>query len=371
MSFSTPVNMNTIENQDADLDKKESPNDQSAINEVMTNTFVINLQQAIFGLETSSELVASVSQDNMGHTQSDTGDRPKHFLTGTELSSDEITFILNKAKSIKQNPGLYSQSLAHKNLVMIFEKPSFRTRLSFALAIQSMGGIAIESISNSRKHETPADMARVLNGYADFVMVRTHEDHLLQEMAEYAKVPLINGLSALHHPCQILADLLSLKEQFGVLEGLTLAYIGDGNNVLHSLMLLAPQLGVTIHYCCPESNQPDKSIVEQAHEKIANPMIYCFDKPEEAVNNADAVYTDVWTSMGFENQDADKIFQGFQVNESLMSYAKPNAVFMHCMPMERGKEVSFTLPDSPSSIIFTQSENRMHVQKALMLFLDQ
>ncbi|KTC80222.1 ornithine carbamoyltransferase [Legionella cherrii] len=340
------------------------------ISEVTTNTFVINLQQAIFDLE------AGTYQDkrsNPGPSEVKKTSSPpkiKHFLTGTELSTEELKHVLEKAKALKQTPSFYSQALAHKSLAMIFEKPSFRTRLSFALAIQSMGGIAIESVSNTRKQETPADMARVLNGYANFVMVRTHADEILQEMATYAKVPVINGLSALHHPCQILADLLSLWEQFGSLEGLTVAYIGDGNNILHSLMLLAPQLGITINYCCPASHQPNASIVEQAQDMKPD-KIYHFSKPEDAVKNAHAVYTDVWTSMGFEDQENLEAFQGFQVNESLMSYAKPEAVFMHCMPMERGKEVSETLPDSPASIIFTQSENRMHVQKALLLFLNR
>ncbi|CZG93660.1 TPA: ornithine carbamoyltransferase [Legionella pneumophila subsp. pneumophila] len=371
MSFSTSTNLTPIEMQDDDLEKIQSQNNPSAINEVKTNTFVINLQQAIFGLETGSEAIDFVSHKNTGFPFPAGEYKPRHFLTGTELAREEIQFILSQARSLKQNPGLYNQALANKSLVMIFEKPSFRTRLSFALAIQSMGGLVVESIANSRKQETPADMARVLNGYADFVMVRTHEDSFLQEMAEYSKIPIINGLSALHHPCQTLADLLSLEEQFGALEGLTLTYIGDGNNILHSLMLLAPQLGVTVHYCCPKSNQPNEAIVKEAQSKAGKQMIYYFDKPEEAVKQADAVYTDVWTSMGFDNPEAGKIFKGFQVNETLMSHAKPDSVFMHCMPMERGKEVSATLPDSASSIIFRQSENRMHVQKALMLFLDQ
>lgn len=294
----------------------------------------------------------------------------QHFLTGTELTTAEIKQILGKAKAIKQNPNCYQQMLANKSLAMIFEKPSFRTRLSFAMAIQSMGGIAIESISNTRKPETPADMARVLNGYVDFIMMRTHDHQILEEMATYSKVPVINGLSALHHPCQILADLLSLQEQFGSLEGLILTYIGDGNNILHSLMLLAPQLGLTIHYCCPESHQPNASILKQA-QRMKSSIIRGFSKPEEAVKNAHAIYTDVWTSMGFEEQENNSAFQGFQVNETLMSYARANAVFMHCMPMERGKEVSENLPDNATSIIFTQSENRMHVQKALMLFLNR
>ncbi|KTC90493.1 ornithine carbamoyltransferase [Fluoribacter dumoffii] len=333
--------------------------------EVKTNTFVINLQQAQFDFETN--LVAATNPNDGISTSS--SKKLRHFLTGTELSAEEVSIVLKNAKALKQTPSLYSQALENKSLAMIFEKPSFRTRLSFAMAIQSMGGIAIESVGNTRKQETPADMARVLNGYAHFIMVRTHADEILQEMAAYAKVPVINGLSALHHPCQIMADLLTLWEQFGSFAGLTLAYIGDGNNILHSLMLLAPQLGITINYCCPASRQPDALIVAQAQSKKPG-MIYNFSKPETAVKNVDAVYTDVWTSMGFEDQENNEVFQGFQVNESLMSHAKKEAVFMHCMPMERGKEVSVTLPDSPASIIFKQSENRMHVQKSLLLFLN-
>ncbi len=358
MSLSTTINNTLVEESNS-----------HSINEVKTNTFMINLQQAIFDLETGTHHSGDLSTKPTEVLNTSPPKKPKHFLTGTELSTEELKHVLEKAKALKQTPSFYHQALASKSLAMIFEKPSFRTRLSFAMAIQSMGGITIESIGNTRKQETPADMTRVLNGYTDFIMIRTHADEILQEMALYAKVPVINGLSALHHPCQILADLLSLWEQFGSLDGLTVAYIGDGNNILHSLMLLAPQLGVTINYCCPKSHQPNNSIIKQAQE-IKTGMIHNFSKPEDAVKNADAVYTDVWTSMGFEGQENEQAFQGFQVNESLMSYAKPEAVFMHCMPMERGKEVSETLPDSSASIIFTQSENRMHVQKALLLFLN-
>jgi ornithine carbamoyltransferase len=357
MSFPTPIDNMMIEEANAE-----------PITEISTNTFVINLQQAIFGLETGSPYAESNLNMPPEINNQVSFKKLRHFLTGTELSSSEIMHVLQKAKLIKQNPSLYHQTLVGKSLAMIFEKPSFRTRLSFAIAIQSMGGIAIESIGNTRKQEDPADMARVLNGYADMIMMRTHADEQLQELAEHAKVPVINGLTALHHPCQILADLLSLWEQFGKLDGLTVAYIGDGNNILHSLMLLAPQLGLKIHYCCPKSSQPNAAILQQA-EAAQSGMIQYFSNPEEAVKDVDAVYTDVWTSMGFEVKENNEAFHGFQVNESLMSYAKPKAVFMHCMPMERGKEVSDTLPDSPASIIFSQSENRMHVQKALMLYL--
>lgn len=339
--------------------------DTSSITEVTPNTFVINLQQAIFGLDTG------VTQVNTPVWQYEKNSRPlspgRHLLTGMEFNRDEVQLILNQAKAMKQTPAFYRQALASKSLAMIFEKPSFRTRLSFAMAIQSLGGVAIESISTTRKQETPADMARVLNGYADFIMVRTHDDGILAEMAKHAEVPVLNGLSALHHPCQIFADLLTLKEQFDALEGLTLAYVGDGNNILHSLMLLAPQLGITIHYCCPPGRQPDASISALAQNRYPE-QIKAFSHPNDAVRHVQAVYTDVWTSMGFETVD-EEAFAGFQVNESLMALADPAAVFMHCMPMERGKEVSSTLPDSPSSIIFRQSENRLHVQKALLLYL--
>lgn len=291
-----------------------------------------------------------------------------HLATGMELSSDDINAILELASNIKQAPEKYSRKLANKKLVMLFEKPSFRTRLSFSLAIQTLGGMAVESIGNSRKQEYPADMMRVLNGYCDFVMLRTHDDAAFSEMTAHATIPVINGLSALYHPCQILADLLSLKERFGKLEGLTLAYIGDGNNILHSLLLMAPLMGVKIHYCCPENKQPEQAIL--TNSQINNQMVNAFPTPQTAVKNAHAIYTDVWTSMGFES-NSEEDFAGFQVNESLMSDAESNAVFMHCMPMERGKEVSTSLPDSQASIIFEQSENRLHVQKALLVYLHE
>ncbi|MCC5014832.1 MULTISPECIES: carbamoyl-phosphate synthase large subunit [unclassified Legionella] len=294
--------------------------------------------------------------------------KTRHVLTGMELNDQDIMAILTLAKLVKEKPENYSNALLHKNLAMIFEKPSFRTRLSFSLAMQSLGGTAVESVSTTRKSEEPRDLVRVLNGYCDFIMVRTHDDQGLEEMATYANVPLINGLSALYHPCQILADLLTLQEYFGTLAGLTMAYIGDGNNILHSLLLMAPQLGITINYCCPAANQPNEGLL--AKSMAATPgMIHGHSTPETAVRDAHAVYTDVWTSMGFEQETDETSFTDFQVNEQLMAHAKPEAIFMHCMPMVRGKEVSVTLPDEPAAALFSQSENRLHVQKALLLFL--
>ncbi|WP_019217824.1 ornithine carbamoyltransferase [Legionella tunisiensis] len=293
--------------------------------------------------------------------------KTRHVLTGMELNSQDILSILALAKFVKEKPNNYCDALMHKNLAMIFEKPSFRTRLSFSLAMQSLGGTAVESVSTTRKSEEPRDLVRVLNGYCDFIMVRTHDDQGLDEMATYANVPIINGLSALYHPCQILADLLTLQEYFGTLTGLTLAYIGDGNNILHSLLLMAPQLGIKINYCCPAENQPNAALLAKGLQATPE-MIHCHSTPEAAVHDAHAVYTDVWTSMGFEQETDETSFADFQVNEKLMAHAKPEAIFMHCMPMVRGKEVSVTLPDEPAAALFTQSENRLHVQKALLLF---
>lgn len=294
--------------------------------------------------------------------------KTKHLLTGIELTNLNIISLLKLASLIKQNADEYQTVLQDKTLAMLFEKPSFRTRLSFHLAIESLGGHSIESVSSTRKTEEPKDLIRVLNTYSDFVMIRTHDETCLHEMAQHSTIPIINGLSVLYHPCQALADLMSLQECFGTLDGLVLTYIGDGNNVLHSLLLMAPKVGVSIHYCCPLGHEPDSAVLLKAKQDYPD-HIQCFTHPEEAVVGAHAVYTDVWLSMGFSLSADDTTFQNFQVNEQLMAKARPEAVFMHCMPMERGKEVSTTLPDEPCSIIFRQSENRLHIQKALLIFL--
>ncbi len=291
--------------------------------------------------------------------------KTNHLLTGMELKAQDLQLILEMAILLKKNPEQYSKILEGKSLAMIFDKPSFRTRLSFSLAIQSLGGKSVESLASNRKHEVPQDTISVLNNYCDFLMIRTHEDEIVEKMAQHSSIPIINGLSALHHPCQILADLLTLYEYFGYLEELTLSYIGDGNNILHSLMLICPLLGVQIKYCCPSTHQPNPEIFNHCDQDKVKKYL----NPEEAVAQSHAIYTDVWTSMGFEGKNDEKDFEGFQVNEKLMSYAKPEAIFMHCMPMERDKEVSSSLADTPASVIFEQSANRLHVQKALLLFL--
>jgi ornithine carbamoyltransferase len=296
----------------------------------------------------------------------------KHLLTGEELSSHEAQALLEHGLHLKKIRHMgKTNELSNCHLAMLFDKQSLRTRFSFAVGMNELGGDAYESISCTRKAELPEDQARVLSGYCQAIMIRTHLDSTLERMSQASSVPIINGLSNLHHPCQILADLMTLLEVFGDLKGLTLTYIGDGNNILHSLLLLSPQLGVNIHYCCPETREPDADILAKSLEKLGpnTGTIKSFKTPAEAVKNANAIYTDVWTSMGFEAQSAEHLFQGFQVNETLMQQAAPNAVFMHCLPMERGKEVSETLPDQPCSVIFTQSENRLHIQKAVLLHL--
>lgn len=291
----------------------------------------------------------------------------RHLISGKELSGEQIHKIIDLAVRIKNNPGEYQNNLEHKTLAMIFAKPSFRTRLSFTKAMDSLGGGVIESVSSGRKTEEPQDFIRVLNAYCDFVMVRTHDDNELSTMAEHALMPIINGLSALYHPCQILADLLTLKENFGHLSGLSLAYIGDGNNILHSLLIMAPKLGLQLNFACPPGHGPDKAILAEGRASYPG-LIKEFNDPKSAVKDVHAVYTDVWVSMGFANDDLS-IFSGFQVNEELMENARPEAAFMHCMPMERGKEVATELPDQPNSLIFMQSENRLHIQKAILVYL--
>lgn len=296
----------------------------------------------------------------------------QHYLTGEELDSRQTKMILQAALRLKKTrlPSVSTQHLRGQHLALLFDKPSLRTRFSFTIAMRELGGDVVESLADTRKVEQPEDQARVLGGYCQAIMMRTYADSLLERMAAVSPIPVINGLSNLHHPCQILADLLTLQEVFNRLSGLTLAYIGDGNNILHSLLLIAPKLGVNIHYCCPESRAPDAAIVARAKKYLGRHTgsIKAFATPELTVTEAHAIYTDVWTSMGFAANN-EYLFTGFQVNESLMTKARPEAVFMHCLPMERGKEVSQTLPDEACSVIFKQSENRLHVQKALLLYL--
>jgi ornithine carbamoyltransferase len=299
----------------------------------------------------------------------------RHFLTGTELGPMDLERLLKRAEELREEriKGKFRQDLAGRTVALLFEKPSLRTHLSFVTAIRELGGHAMESFSMNRKKEEPEDVARVVSGYADAIMLRTHEHSILERMAAKSGVAIINGLSDTHHPCQILADLLTLKQSYGEIKGLTVSYLGDGNNILHSLMLLLPYLGVNLYYACPKGYEPSALVLKQARRLAAEgkATIKACVSPMEAAEGADALYTDVWTSMGFEEEEARRelAFQGYQLNAELYAKAKSNALIMHCLPMIRGKEITEEMVEHPRSAIFRQSENRLHVQKSLLLEL--
>lgn len=301
--------------------------------------------------------------------------KTKHFLTGAELSRQELLDLLFLADSCREQrlAGFTRDDLRGKTIALLFEKPSLRTRVSFTVAAQELGGNVLVLDSIGRKKEEPEDTIRVLGGYCHGTMVRTHAHSILEKMVEKSPIPVINGLSDTHHPCQVLADLQTLMQTFKDLKGLKLAYVGDGNNMLHSLLLLAPFLGVELHYACPRGYEPNALIVRQAKKraKDGGGSVVAHTDPIAAVTSANAVYTDVWTSMGFEQEetDRDKVFADYALDESLYAHATPGALIMHCMPMIRDKEISSGLVEHECSALFRQSENRMHAQKALMVGL--
>lgn len=306
----------------------------------------------------------------------------KHYLTGEELSRDENLGVLDLATNLKRSrgsqdsdSGMYSTALSGKSLAMLFEKPSLRTRVSFTVAMQELGGNVIESVSSTSKKEEPEDVAQVLSGYVHGVMLRTHAQSILDRMAKKSKVPVINGLSDMYHPCQALADAMTLQEVFGSLKGLKVTYIGDGNNVLHSLMILLPSLGAELRYSCPSGYEPSSFVVKRAkaRAKEAQGALVACPTPKAAILGSNAVYTDVWASMGFEDEEKDRIkaFQGYQLNAELMKNAAANAIVMHCLPMVRDQEITSEIADGHASRLFQQSENRLHTQKALLLGLLQ
>lgn len=299
----------------------------------------------------------------------------RHFLTGTEFGPMDLERLLARAEELRQEraTGKQRQDLTGRSVALLFEKPSLRTHLSFVTAIRELGGNAMESFSHNRKKEEPEDVARVVSGYADAIMLRTHEHSILERMASKSRVAIINGLSDTHHPCQILADILTLKQFYGETKGLTLSYLGDGNNILHSLMLLLPYLGMHLRYACPKGYEPSALVLKQAKRLAVEGKgsLQSFQSPVEAVAGAEALYTDVWTSMGFEEEATRReiAFKGYQLNAELYAKAKPDALVMHCLPMIRGKEITEEMVEHPRCAIFRQSENRLHVQKALLLEL--
>lgn len=302
----------------------------------------------------------------------------QHFLTGEELSQKELLSLLETAYLLREGHLAQSpQVLQGKTLALIFEKPSLRTRVSFTVGIQDLGGRVVELTGSQKKEEDPEDTIRVLQGMVQGVMARTFSHSTLERMVSKATIPVINGLSDTHHPCQALADLLTIWQKFGKIKNLTLAYIGDGNNVLHSLLLLAPFVGVNIHYSCPEGYQPNPEILKRAQLRAAlgGATLRAMSSPQEAARGAHALYTDVWVSMGQETEKQERvsIFSDYQINAKLLQEANEKCIIMHCLPMKRGLEITDDMVEHPRSAIFQQAENRLHAQKALMmgLFLAQ
>jgi ornithine carbamoyltransferase len=297
----------------------------------------------------------------------------KDLLTGAEWSPGDVRDLLHCTAEIKARPARFASVLRGKHIALIFEKPSLRTRVTFEVGIQSMGGFVVfldHTQARLGERESIPDVARNLQRWVHGIVARVYEQRVLEEMARSADIPVVNALSDKFHPCQALADFFTLEEKFGSLRGFKLAYVGDGNNVCHSLIFLAARLGVNIRIATPASYTPDGDVLADAKRvaKETRSKIELFTNPAEAVAGAQAVYTDSWTSMGFEAEEKIRrnIFKPYQVNRKLMEQAAENAVFMHCLPAHRGAEVTDEVLDGPSSVVLDQSENRMYVQKAIL-----
>ncbi len=295
-----------------------------------------------------------------------------------DLSQDELLGVLDLTSRVKHAPARYARSLSGRYLSLLFEKPSLRTRLTFELAIKQLGGDAVVSMGPIGGREPLKDIARNLDRWTQCIVARTFRQQTIDDLAFWSRVPVINALSDLYHPCQALADVFTLRERFHAhfqddLRGRKLAFIGDGNNVAHSLMLAAVRLGMDFALATPQRYQADSKVLEQATAlaAISGATLTVGNDPEAAVTGADAVYADVWTSMGQEDQQAQRLrdFDGFQVDERLFALARPHAAFMHCLPAHRGEEVTDAVMECAGSVVFDQAENRLHVQKALLLML--
>lgn len=298
----------------------------------------------------------------------------KDVISLADLSTESIYEILETARNIKLefNAGVKHNTLAGKTLAMIFQKPSLRTRVSFEVGMTQLGGTSIylgpDDIQLG-KRETTEDIAIVLSRYVDGIMARVFDHQTVIELAQYATIPVINGLSDLLHPCQVLGDLLTIWEKKRKLERLRLAFIGDGNNVAHSLINGCAKLGIAFRIACPRGCEPDTSIVAAAR-KIGG-VIEVMHNPRQAAADADILYTDVWASMGQEAQAAEKraAFDGFTIDDDLITLAKPSALIMHCLPAHYGEEITYSASRSSGSVIFDQAENRLHAQKGVLTLL--
>jgi len=302
----------------------------------------------------------------------------KHFLSIADLSSTEIWNILEWAKELKEElrSGYNEPLLKGKVMGMIFQKPSLRTRVSFDMAMLQLGGHALyispNEISLGERESVP-DVARVLSGYVDVIMARVFSHQHILELAEYSRVPVVNGLSDFNHPCQGITDIFTMWEKKGELKGLNMTYLGDANNVAVSLLFAAAKLGVNYTIGHPPGYGLPENALQMGLEfaKESGSQVTITEDPVEAIKGADVVYTDTWTSMGQEAEAArrEKIFPPFQVNSKLLSYAERNAIVMHCLPAHRGQEITDEVADGPQSVLFDQAENRMHAQKGILATL--
>ena len=304
----------------------------------------------------------------------------KDFLTLADFNKESLSYLLDLASRLKQDTkiGQTHHVLKDKTLVLIFAKPSLRTRVSFEVGIQQLGGNALtlkqDEISLGVR-ETIADTARTVSRYADGVMIRTFKQKDVTEFAHYADIPVINGLTDSSHPCQIMADLLTIKEKFGNLENLKLAYVGDGNNVANSLLLGCSIMGMDISIGCPEGYDPDTDYLRKAEEyaEESGSIIHVTNNPKDAIERANVVYTDVWASMGQESEAEKRreLFKPYQINSELLESASNDVIVLHCLPAHRGEEITEEVLENYAHVIFEQAENRLHAQKAIMASIMQ
>jgi len=302
----------------------------------------------------------------------------KDLLAINDMTAEDIDTVLERSAWLKKalKDGVIHHPLKGKSLGMIFEKSSTRTRVSFEVGMYQLGGQALflsPADLQMGRGEPVADTARTLSRYLDGIMIRTFAQTMVEELARHATIPVINGLTDMHHPCQALADLFTIREKCGPLKGLSFAYIGDGNNMAHSLIEACVKAGMHISLACPAGYAPDASVMREAKQVAARTgaELSLTDDPRKAIKGVDVVYTDVWASMGQEKEHDLRVqaFKGYEVDEKLVKLAGPKAIVMHCLPAHRGEEISASVIDGPRSVVFDQAENRLHTQKAVMELL--
>lgn len=305
---------------------------------------------------------------------------PRHLRSVRDLSADDLDRVLSLARRVKSEPDAYRTKLAGKKVALVFSKPSTRTRVSFEVGVHELGGYPLFLPTGGPaglqvgRGEPPHDTAKVLSRYVDALVVRTFGQDEIEALAEHGSVPVVNALTDAEHPCQILADVLTIRERFGDdLRGRTVAFVGPGNNVSHSLMLASPRAGFDVIVACPELLPPSHALLERAREEAARAgtRVFVEHDPRKAVRGASVVYADTWVSMGQE-REAESLrakLTAYTVDDELMASAAPDAIFMHCLPVHRGEEATASVVDGPRSVVFDQAENRLHAQKALLLLL--